>query len=105
MGMREEFEVHYAEEFERACGRKPTPEQMVSMREGDEYGADRGYLNGYWKGWQASRATLVLDFSPCNVQHASYNNVDCYSISDVKVIAGRHGVTINTTIVNGSDAS
>jgi hypothetical protein len=61
MGMREEFELHYAEEFERACGRKPSPEQMVSMREGDEYGADRGYLNGYWKGWQASRAALVVE--------------------------------------------
>lgn len=61
MDMREEFELHYAEEFSMVRGYKPSPEEMVSMRDGDGYGSDRGYLNGYWKGWQASREKLVVD--------------------------------------------
>lgn len=60
MDMREEFELHYAEEFAAVRGYKPTPEEMVSMRDGDSYGSDRGYLNGYWKGWQESRAKLIV---------------------------------------------
>lgn len=45
-----------------------------------------------WQPWQASRAAVVVDFSPCNVQHASYNDVDCYAIDDVKVIMKRNGL-------------
>ena len=59
--MREEFEAHYAEEFSVARGYKPSPEEMVSMRDGDSYGLERGYLNGYWKGWQASRAAIEVE--------------------------------------------
>ena len=59
--MREEFESHYAEEFSILRGYKPSPEEMVFMRDGDGYGSDRGYLNGYWKGWQASRESIVVD--------------------------------------------
>lgn len=43
-----------------------------------------------WEAWQASRAAVVVDFSPCDVQHASYNDVDCYAIQDVKTILSRH---------------
>ena len=42
--------------------------------------------------WEASRETLQIDFSPCNVQHSSYNNIDCYAISDVAVILKRAGL-------------
>jgi len=59
--MREEFELHYAEEFSSVLGLKPSPEEMVSMRDGDSYGSERGYLNGYWKGWQASRAAIEIE--------------------------------------------
>lgn len=53
--MRSEFEAWYAKEFAKIRGYQPTAEEMISMREGDGYGCDRGYLNGCWKGWQASR--------------------------------------------------
>lgn len=45
-----------------------------------------------WDAWQASRESLVIDFSDCNVQHAGYNHVDCYAISDVSVILRRYGM-------------
>lgn len=61
MDIREEFELHYAEEFSIVRGYKPSPEEMVSMRDGDGYGSDRGYLNGYWKGWQESRKSLAVE--------------------------------------------
>lgn len=44
--------------------------------------------------WKASRESLVIDFSPLNVQHASYNNVDCYAISDVGVILRNAGLKV-----------
>lgn len=45
-----------------------------------------------WLAWQASRAAVVVDFSACNPQHGSYNNVNCYAINDVRVILKRHGL-------------
>jgi len=45
-------------------------------------------------GWHASRAVLVVDFSPCNIQHSSYNNVDCYAIKDLKIILPRQGLKV-----------
>lgn len=91
MGMREGFEawivsldVGYDIRFMDFIG---------GLGDGEFFNAE---VQGLWTCWQASRATLVLDFTPCNVQHASYNQVDCYSINDVKVIAGQHGVGVRT---------
>lgn len=75
MDMREEFELHYAEEFSIARGYKPSPEEMVSMRDGDGYGSDRGYLNGYWKGWQASRESLVVEM-PVSQTHSGTGYIE-----------------------------
>lgn len=61
--IREGFEKAYADDFESVRGYEITPEQMKSMREGDHYGASRGYLNGCWWGWQAARAALVVELS------------------------------------------
>lgn len=58
--MRAEFEAWYADHFSRARGVDCSAEIIASMREGDLYG-DRGYLNGCWIGWQASRAALVVE--------------------------------------------
>lgn len=74
MGMREEFELHYAEEFAVVRGYKPTPEEMVSMRDGDGYGASRGYLSGYWKGWKASRSELVIALDAPHNDYANYSD-------------------------------
>lgn len=76
--MREEFELHYAHEFLLARGFMPTPDDMVAMREGDGYGSDRHYLNGYWKGWQASRESLVIELPTrrdCNFDDAATSAV------------------------------
>lgn len=53
---------------------------------------DLGSDHSVWQEAKAALETIEVDFSPCNVQHASYNDVDCYAISDVKVILGRHGL-------------
>lgn len=58
--MREEFEAWYADHFSCAIGKDCSAEIIASMREGDLYG-DRGYLNGCWIGWKASRAALVVE--------------------------------------------
>lgn len=54
---REEFEAHYAAEFNKA--RSPefpfTADDVKDLRDGDSYGS-RGYLNGQWIGWQARAA-------------------------------------------------
>lgn len=59
--LRDEFEAHYAKEFAEVRGYEPSAEEMLSMREGEGYGSDRGYLNGYWKGWQASRKNIQIE--------------------------------------------
>lgn len=52
--------------------------------------------NDAWEAWQASRAAVVVDFLSCHPQHASYNNVDCYAINDVRVILKRHGLEMKS---------
>mgnify|MGYP006175203377 FL=1 len=55
---------------------------------------DMGSDHPVWEEARAALAAIKVDFSPCNIQHASYNNVDCYAISDVKVILSRHGLKV-----------
>lgn len=94
MGMREEFEAAMRELFKNEQYDDFSIDLMFEVGSNGEYRSIR--VAGAWWGWQASRAALVLDFTPCNVQHASYNQVDCYSINDVKVIAGQYGVGVRT---------
>jgi hypothetical protein len=49
---RDEFEIHYKKEQAKTLGYEP---DVFSMREGDGYGVNNAYLNGYWKGWQAKK--------------------------------------------------
>lgn len=51
-------------------------------------------MHNAWSAWQASREALVIDLADLNVQHASYNNVDCFSISDVKTVIEAAGIKV-----------
>ncbi len=77
---REEFEDwywgRYGEAFE--CTRDEAFE-----RDTDGY-HENEHARGLFDAWQASRATQVVELSTLNVQHASYNNVDCYAIIDIR---------------------
>ncbi len=76
----EKMREAYSEDFEIFCAR-------------EGYAGDIFKAN-LWKVWQASRESMVIDFSQLNVQHASYNNVDCYAISDVGVILRESGLKV-----------
>jgi hypothetical protein len=68
---REAFEADYAVVWNAAMIENGgnggyTAEDVLALREGNEYGADRTYLNARWEGWQA-RAALATTGAP---QHA-----------------------------------
>lgn len=55
---------------------------------------DMGSDHPVWDEADAAIAAIEIDFSELNVQHASYNNVDCYAVSDVGVILKRSGLKV-----------
>lgn len=62
-GQRERFEAAYAAEYNRVLNANETAEYIASLRDGDHYGSERAYLNGWWKGWQAAEAQQAPQWS------------------------------------------
>jgi hypothetical protein len=52
---RQAFESWYIEHAREVAGLNITLEEMAEMRSGDNYGADRGYLNGCWQTWKETK--------------------------------------------------
>jgi len=86
--MREEFETAVALE-----AGEPVLSVYLSRRN-ETYSTSA--LHFAWWAWKASREAIDLDLSVLNVQHASYNNVDCYAISDVCVIVREAGLKVKS---------
>lgn len=61
------------------------------------FGSDSG-IDVIWQSkkevWDAAMGSKVVDFSLLNVQHSSYNNVDCYAIRDVVAILTKMGFEV-----------
>jgi hypothetical protein len=60
---------------------------------GSDMGMDRVY-DSKKEVWDAAMGNKVIDFSGLNVQHSSYNNVDCYAIRDVVAILTKMGFEV-----------
>lgn len=60
---------------------------------GSDAGLDHIY-NSKKEVWDAAMGSKVVDFSSLNVQHSSYNNVDCYAIRDVVAILTEMGFEV-----------
>lgn len=85
--MREEFEAWRLSVF---CGGENRLNKCANAPDVYYYTE----VQSAWVDWQASRESLVIDFTQLNVQHASYNDVDCYAISDVGVILRNAGLKV-----------
>jgi len=99
MGMREEFEAWVVWEAE---SREYGYMDWLLIRDLTGTGYSTTWVDMTWMGWQASRASLVVTLPDREV----YEYDAGYTVYDMCAEAiTAAGVTINTTTVNGSDAS
>lgn len=59
------------------------PEDLVQYRFGSKDGYRLPQMASHYRLYCETLDSVEVDLKMLNVQHASYNNVDCYAITDV----------------------
>lgn len=102
MGMREEFEAAYMRDM---VGNSTEPASVWLERGSD--GEYRSFqARGAWWGWEASRTALVITIPEPIEMYCGTTYEGVIYADEVTDMLRESGIkTINTTTVNGSDAS
>lgn len=90
MTRQEAFEVIYAKQ------REVPAESLVQYRHKSKDGYNLPQIASHYRTYCEVLDSIVVDLTMLNVQHASFNNVDCYGVVDVHKRINAAGVKVKS---------
>ena len=72
------------------------PEDLVQYRFGSKDGYRLPQMASHYRLYCETLDSVEIDLKMLNVQHASYNNVDCYAIADIHKQIKAAGVKVKS---------